>query len=81
MIETMTLKQQDEARQFRLEEQGTEPPCPFCKRPRVIRSDYVRCNPCGLNWSEGQDRSKDPRPERIRDTKSAATDTGATPAK
>ena len=50
MIETMTPKQQDEARQFRLDEVGTEPPCPFCRRPRVLRSDYVRCNPCGINW-------------------------------
>ena len=50
MIETMTPKQQDEARQFRLDELGTEPPCPFCGKPRVARSDYLRCNPCGINW-------------------------------
>lgn len=31
-------------------EQGTEPPCPFCQIPRVKRTDYIRCNPCGINW-------------------------------
>jgi len=25
-------------------------PCPFCKLPRSQRSDYIRCNPCGINW-------------------------------
>jgi ribosomal protein L37AE/L43A len=37
-------------REERLAEVGTEPPCPFCRRPRVSRSSYVRCNPCGINW-------------------------------
>jgi ribosomal protein L37AE/L43A len=50
MIETMTLKEQEEARQERLNEVGSEPPCPFCQRQRVSRSDYIRCNPCGVNW-------------------------------
>ena len=39
--------------QFRkeyLNEVGTESPCPFCQRPRVRRSTYTRCNPCGTNW-------------------------------
>lgn len=49
-IRTMTLKEQEEARQERLNEVGTEPPCPWCKRPRVSRSDYIRCNLCGVNW-------------------------------
>jgi hypothetical protein len=31
-------------------EVGTELRCPFCKRPRVRRSDYIRCNPCATNW-------------------------------
>lgn len=31
-------------------EQGTEAPCPFCGVPRVRRSVYIRCNPCGTNW-------------------------------
>lgn len=38
------------SREERLAEVGTEPPCPFCGTPRVLRSDYVRCNPCGVNW-------------------------------
>ena len=46
----LTLEQQEANRQDRLNEQGTEPPCPFCKGPRVSRSDYVRCCPCGINW-------------------------------
>lgn len=37
----------------RLNEAGTEPPCPLCQRPRVRRSSYVRCNPCGANWFDG----------------------------
>lgn len=53
-MEPMTLEQQEAARQERLNEKGTEPPCPFCKRPRVTRSSYIRCMRCGLNWSEGQ---------------------------
>jgi hypothetical protein len=31
-------------------EVGTEPDCPFCGVPRVRRTDYIRCNPCGTNW-------------------------------
>ena len=46
----MSYEEQEEARRERLNERGTEPPCPFCQRPRVSRSDYVRCNPCGINW-------------------------------
>ena len=49
-IKTLTYEQQEANRQDRLNEVGTEPPCPFCKRPRVMRSDYIRCNPCGVNW-------------------------------
>ena len=37
-------------RQMRMNEPGTEPPCPFCHRPRVSRSDYIRCNRCAVNW-------------------------------
>jgi ribosomal protein L37AE/L43A len=43
-------EQQALDRRERLNEVGREPPCPFCKRPRVSRSDYIRCNPCGVNW-------------------------------
>jgi len=49
-METMTYDQQEAARQERLSEVGTEAPCPFCQKPRVTRSDYIRCNPCGVNW-------------------------------
>ena len=48
----------------RLNEPGTMPPCPFCQRMRVQRSDYVRCNPCGLNWLKGEDLSKNPHLSR-----------------
>ena len=46
----LTYEEQELNRQDRLNEQGTEPRCPFCQRPRVLRSDYIRCNPCGVNW-------------------------------
>lgn len=29
---------------------GDLAPCPFCKVPRVRRTDYVRCCRCGINW-------------------------------
>ena len=49
-IKTLTYEQQEANRQDRLNEKGTLPPCPFCKVLRVERSDYIRCNPCGINW-------------------------------
>lgn len=46
-------------------EQGTETACPMCQTPRVSReSGYIRCNQCGVNWLQGENRSKDPRVER-----------------
>ena len=39
-----------EFRRMLATEQGTEPNCPFCQVPRVRRSDYIRCNGCGVNW-------------------------------
>lgn len=51
-------------RQDRLNEPGTMPPCPFCQRARVQRSDYVRCNPCGLNWLEGENLALSPHLSR-----------------
>lgn len=36
--------------QERINESGSEPPCPFCRHNRVMRSDYTRCNHCGINW-------------------------------
>jgi ribosomal protein L37AE/L43A len=51
----------------RMSEVGTEPPCPYCDQPRVGRSDYIRCNPCGKNWPSGTDIFKHPH---IKTTKS-----------
>lgn len=45
-----TLEMQEAARRAARDEPGTEPPCPWCKRPRVLRSDYIRCNGCMTNW-------------------------------
>lgn len=50
----LTYEEQEAARMERLSEAGTEPPCPFCQRPRVSRTDYIRCNPCGTNWLDGE---------------------------
>lgn len=61
-------------REQRLAEVGSEPPCPQCGRPRVKRSSYIRCNPCGMNWSEGQDIFKHPH---TRVTLSTGPATGA----
>jgi hypothetical protein len=44
---------------------GKEPPCPFCKLPRVKRSDYVRCVRCAINWMEGEPLDADPRTVRL----------------
>ena len=41
-------------RQFLATEVGEEPNCPFCQTPRVRRSDYIRCNPCGVNWLDSE---------------------------
>lgn len=62
----LTYEEQEANRQDRLNEVGTEPPCPFCQRPRVSRpaGQYIRCNPCGTNWLNGEDISVDPRKER-----------------
>jgi hypothetical protein len=64
MIETLnglTLSEvMCQTREERLVEVGTMPPCPYCEKPRVQRSLYVRCNPCGKNWVQGSDLSKHP---------------------
>ena len=49
-IKTLTYDEQEAVRKERLNEPGTQAPCPFCQRPRVQRRDYIRCNPCGVNW-------------------------------
>lgn len=46
----LTYENQEANRLERMNEAGTEPSCPFCQKPRVARSDYIRCNPCGVNW-------------------------------
>jgi hypothetical protein len=51
---TLTYEEQEAMREIRRNEPGTEPPCPFCSRPRVARTDYVRCNPCGVNWLDSE---------------------------
>jgi hypothetical protein len=59
-----TYAEQEAERRERLAEVGAMPPCPICLRPRVQRSDYVRCNPCGLNWLKGDDMDRSPRASR-----------------
>ncbi len=63
-METLTLEQQEQNRQDRLNEVGTEPPCPLCGVARVQRSTYVRCLRDGLNWLAGEDLSRNPKSER-----------------
>ena len=60
----LTYEEQELNRQDRLNEVGTLPPCPFCGRLRVQRSDYIRCNVCGTNWLDGEDVSRNPKIER-----------------
>jgi hypothetical protein len=50
----LTYEEQELNRQERLNEVGTEPPCPFCQKPRVLRGEYIRCNPCAINWLAGE---------------------------
>ena len=63
MVETlngMTLAEcMAQTREERLAEKGTEPNCPFCQRPRVARSSYIRCNPCGVNWLDSEMQFRD----------------------
>lgn len=63
-VKMITEEQQEAARQAYFGEKGTEPPCPFCQKPRVKRSDYIRCLPCGVNWLQGENIFADPRIER-----------------
>jgi ribosomal protein L37AE/L43A len=62
--------------QERMSEVGDEPDCPLCGKPRVARSTYIRCHPCGKNWVNGVDIFKHPH---IKATVSAtpAEDAGA----
>jgi hypothetical protein len=49
-IRMLTDAEREAARLDRLSEVGMEPACPFCGMARVGRSDYIRCNQCGVNW-------------------------------
>lgn len=82
-IKMMTVVEQDELRRSNLNEVGTEPPCPWCGRSRVKRSDYTRCNPCGTNWLVGEDLTRDPMMSRTRNTAQVRMETkdGAQTAK
>lgn len=80
-IEMLRFAEQESMRKAAMDEVGTEPPCPFCQRPRVSRSSYIRCNRCGVNWSPGEDISLDPRTSRTKATAStsrATVDTAET---
>jgi hypothetical protein len=72
----MSYREQEAARQERLTEAGTMPPCPLCQKPRVQRSDYIRCNPCGVNWLNGEDIDKNPKVERWNQMLNAARSRG-----
>jgi hypothetical protein len=70
-------EQQEVNRQAALNEVGTEPPCPWCHRPRVSRSDYIRCNPCATNWLNEEMHllnylSRDPRVARSEAARTAS---------
>lgn len=69
MIETingLTLAEvMIQTREDRLAEKGSGPLCPFCQKPRVARSVYLRCNPCGMNWGQGQDIFKHPHTQIV----------------
>jgi Zn-finger nucleic acid-binding protein len=62
----LTYEQQEQNRQDRLSEVGTLPPCPMCGVLRVQRTDYIRCNPCGVNWLNGEDLDKNPKIARYK---------------
>lgn len=57
---------------------GGEPPCPWCKIPRVRRSDYIRCCACGTNWLDGEDLNHDPRSQRQKAVQASIDSTSST---
>jgi len=65
-MEATMKKWLDMTPQQRVNEPGTMSPCPFCQKPRVERSDYIRCNHCGVNWLDGEDVTKNPTIERMK---------------
>jgi ribosomal protein L37AE/L43A len=64
MNPSTTFERFAEEKKAAANEQGTEAPCPWCGKARLRRSDYIRCNGCGVNWLDGEDLSKDPRADR-----------------
>ncbi len=78
MLDQKTMTEEDRAanRIDRLNEPGTLSRCPYCQRPRVQRSTYIRCNPCGINWLDEEMHlpnylNLDPRVARGRQRQSA----------
>lgn len=74
----LTEEDRELLREARRNDPGTEPPCPFCQRPRVKRSDYIRCNPCGVNWLMEEMHlpnylNRDPRISRAEAARTAST--------
>jgi ribosomal protein L37AE/L43A len=69
-----------QSKEERLAEVGNGPSCPYCQRPRVTRSTYIRCNLCGMNWFQGQDIFQHPHIKVIKSS-SPEMDTGVVPAK
>ena len=75
-IKMLTYEEQEAMRKVAMDEVGTEPKCPFCGRPRVSRSSYIRCNPCGVNWANEEMHlphylEMDPRVARTRSVHTA----------
>jgi len=77
----LTYEEQESMRKAAIEEVGAEPPCPICRRARVSRSSYIRCNGCGVNWLDeemGLPNYLDLDP-RVARAKNAHTATGTRP--
>jgi hypothetical protein len=78
MAEQTMYEHQEAMREEARAEPGTEPPCPWCGRPRVLRSNYVRCLPCGVNWLAEEMHlpdylNMDPRTARTRAVRMASS--------
>jgi hypothetical protein len=58
-MKVLTEAEREARRQAILNEVGSEPPCPFCWVPRVSRSNYIRCNRCGINWLDEEMKFRD----------------------
>ena len=58
-MKVFTDAEREALRQVALNEVGTMPPCPFCGKPRVARSSYMRCQRCGVNWLDEEVHLRD----------------------